>query len=381
MTPPDATATPMRALILQHEEPTPPGLVTEWLGGHGASVETFRIDIDDHEVDPTRYDLIVSLGSEFAAFDDTKPFVPREASLLRRAVDAEVPVLGLCFGGQMLARVLGGEVYRVVRLGDRLAPGEEHRPRAGAGRTVVPVALRHVHASARSDPDRRDGRRPTGVRDGSEPRAAVPSRGDDRDHGPTGCANTATSSTRTASIRTPCSRRRSDAPWTASGCRGSSGLVPPRRRATPPAPFTGDPRLRRRRWRGRSARRTRSVFPRFLDLRVPERRARRRGLAHHDRRPAHPRRLLRRRHGRVPRPRCPRGRRGGGRAGRAHLVLLQPPLHERAAGAARRPPAGDRGARRWRGSGSSRAAPRPTRRRCSSRGSTTWSEAMRTAGG
>jgi len=112
MTPPDAPATPMRALILQHEEPTPPGLVTEWLVGHGASLETFRIDADDGEVDPTRYDLIVSLGSEFAAFDDTKPFVPREASLLRRAVDAEVPVLGLCFGGQMLARVLGGEVYR-----------------------------------------------------------------------------------------------------------------------------------------------------------------------------------------------------------------------------------------------------------------------------
>jgi GMP synthase-like glutamine amidotransferase len=112
MSAPDATVSPMRALILQHEEPTPPGLVTEWLGGHGASVETFRIDADDREVDPTRYDLIVSLGSEFAAFDDTKPFVPREASLLRRAVDAEVPVLGLCFGGQMLARVLGGEVYR-----------------------------------------------------------------------------------------------------------------------------------------------------------------------------------------------------------------------------------------------------------------------------
>jgi len=112
MSAPDATVSPMRALILQHEEPTPPGLVTDWLGGHGASVETFRIDVHDREVDPTRYDLIVSLGSEFAAFDDTKPFVPREASLLRRAVGAEVPVLGLCFGGQMLARVLGGEVYR-----------------------------------------------------------------------------------------------------------------------------------------------------------------------------------------------------------------------------------------------------------------------------
>ena len=38
-----------------------------------------RIDLDERELDPTSYDLIVSLGSEFAAFDDHKPFVPREA--------------------------------------------------------------------------------------------------------------------------------------------------------------------------------------------------------------------------------------------------------------------------------------------------------------
>ena len=102
----------LHALILQHEEPTPPGHVTEWLAGHGARVEILRIDEDDREVDPTDYDLIVSLGSEFAAFDDTKPFVPREAALMRTAIDADVPVLGLCFGGQMLARALGAEVFR-----------------------------------------------------------------------------------------------------------------------------------------------------------------------------------------------------------------------------------------------------------------------------
>ena len=102
----------LRALILQHEEPTPPGLVTEWLADHDADVRTLRIDIDERQVVATDHDLIVSLGSEFAAFDDTKPFVPREAALMREAVDADVPVLGLCFGGQMLARVLGGEVSR-----------------------------------------------------------------------------------------------------------------------------------------------------------------------------------------------------------------------------------------------------------------------------
>jgi GMP synthase-like glutamine amidotransferase len=102
----------LRALVLQHEEPTPPGHVTEWLEGHGAEMDVFRIDLDEPKADPEDYDLIVSLGSEFAAYDDSHRFVTTEAELMRRAVDANVPILGLCFGGQMLARVLGGEVYR-----------------------------------------------------------------------------------------------------------------------------------------------------------------------------------------------------------------------------------------------------------------------------
>jgi GMP synthase-like glutamine amidotransferase len=102
----------LRALVLQHEEPTPPGHVIEWLKGHGAEMEVLRIDLEDVQVDPSRYDLIVSLGSEFAAYDDSHGFVKREGALMRRALDADVPILGLCFGGQMLARVSGGEVRR-----------------------------------------------------------------------------------------------------------------------------------------------------------------------------------------------------------------------------------------------------------------------------
>jgi GMP synthase (glutamine-hydrolysing) len=101
-----------RALILQHEKATPPGLMTSWLSEQGAVVDTLRIDEDDRLVDPRRYDLIVSLGSEFAAFDDSIPFVPREALLFEDAIEGDVPILGLCFGGQMLSRVLGGRVYR-----------------------------------------------------------------------------------------------------------------------------------------------------------------------------------------------------------------------------------------------------------------------------
>jgi GMP synthase-like glutamine amidotransferase len=78
-------------------------------------VNVFRIDLDDKVPEPRDYDMVASLGSEFAAFDDTKPFIRREATLLKDAVDNDVPVLGLCFGGQLLARAMGGESFRSYR--------------------------------------------------------------------------------------------------------------------------------------------------------------------------------------------------------------------------------------------------------------------------
>ena len=102
----------LRVLIVQHEEPTPAGLVLEWLEDRGANVEIYRIDIDERRLDPTHYDMIVSLGSEFGAFDDSIPWLDREKDLLIEAFGSDIPILGVCFGGQLLARVLGGDSYR-----------------------------------------------------------------------------------------------------------------------------------------------------------------------------------------------------------------------------------------------------------------------------
>ncbi|TME24298.1 MAG: type 1 glutamine amidotransferase [Chloroflexi bacterium] len=105
----------LRSLIVQHEAPTPPGLVSDWLAQRAASVDVLRIDLEDHVPDPRDYDLIVSLGSEFPAFDDSVPFIGRETQLIQQAASADVPFLGLCFGGQLMARVLGGRSFRAER--------------------------------------------------------------------------------------------------------------------------------------------------------------------------------------------------------------------------------------------------------------------------
>jgi GMP synthase-like glutamine amidotransferase len=58
---------------------------------------------------------MVSLGSEFAAYNDSIPFIQRETELIRAAANADVPILGVCFGGQLMARALGGKSFKAGR--------------------------------------------------------------------------------------------------------------------------------------------------------------------------------------------------------------------------------------------------------------------------
>jgi GMP synthase-like glutamine amidotransferase len=105
----------VRALVIQHEEDAPGGHVSAWLAERGVDEDVFMITADGRVADPRGYDLVVSLGSECSAYDDALPWVAREASLLREAFDADVPVLGICFGSQILARALGGRALPADR--------------------------------------------------------------------------------------------------------------------------------------------------------------------------------------------------------------------------------------------------------------------------
>jgi len=104
----------LRVLIVQNEGESPGGLISQWLDEQGAHVDVLRIDVEDRDVDPRDYQLLVPLGSEFPAYDESRPFVERSKVLLQRAIDEDVPVLGVCFGGQLLAKVLGGRAFRAA---------------------------------------------------------------------------------------------------------------------------------------------------------------------------------------------------------------------------------------------------------------------------
>jgi GMP synthase-like glutamine amidotransferase len=103
-----------RALVVEHERASPGGRVFDWLEAHGAEVDELKLDVESADVGVEEYSLLVSLGSEFAPYDDHIAWIPRGVDLLRRAHENGTSVLGICFGGQLLARALGGKVHRAA---------------------------------------------------------------------------------------------------------------------------------------------------------------------------------------------------------------------------------------------------------------------------
>jgi GMP synthase-like glutamine amidotransferase len=100
-------------LVLEHEADAPAALLAEWAADRGEPIEV--IAAGDPVPDPAGRPFLVSLGSEASAFDDDVPWLARERGALDRALEHEVPILGICFGAQHLARALGGTVAPAAR--------------------------------------------------------------------------------------------------------------------------------------------------------------------------------------------------------------------------------------------------------------------------
>ncbi len=100
-------------LILQHGDDGPPGILGEWLHEESIAYEVHRTWADPLPADPGDHDWIATLGSEHTPGSAEAPaWVDREIAFLAAGLEAGVPVLGLCFGGQALAAACGGSVER-----------------------------------------------------------------------------------------------------------------------------------------------------------------------------------------------------------------------------------------------------------------------------
>ncbi|MDX2417116.1 MAG: type 1 glutamine amidotransferase [Xanthomonadales bacterium] len=87
-----------------------PGYLCEYLDMRGICYE--KIYIAPGKPIPKRIDDVsglVFLGAP-ASVNDPLPWIAEELALIRFASQAEVPILGICFGGQLISKALGGEV-------------------------------------------------------------------------------------------------------------------------------------------------------------------------------------------------------------------------------------------------------------------------------
>jgi GMP synthase-like glutamine amidotransferase len=89
-----------------------PGYFAAYLDAQRIPWRVVRVDQGEPvPTDPRAFAGLVFMGGPMSVNDDLA-WIPAELELIRRAVDAEVPCLGHCLGGQLMSKALGGEVTR-----------------------------------------------------------------------------------------------------------------------------------------------------------------------------------------------------------------------------------------------------------------------------
>lgn len=101
-------------LVLKHIAIEGPGSIGEYLDDTHRPfrvIELTRERLDVKEI--SRAGAVISLGGPMNVYEEEKyPFLKDELALLERAVQNEIPVVGICLGAQLLARACGAKVKK-----------------------------------------------------------------------------------------------------------------------------------------------------------------------------------------------------------------------------------------------------------------------------
>ncbi len=98
--------------IFRHAPTEGPGYFATFLNRHALAWRLIGVDQGQPvPEDPAGFSGLVFMGGPMSVNDDL-PWIQPTLALIRRAVDRDIPVLGHCLGGQLIAKALGGTVGR-----------------------------------------------------------------------------------------------------------------------------------------------------------------------------------------------------------------------------------------------------------------------------
>lgn len=101
----------LSVLVFQHDPHDGPGYLGEALLQRGARLEIVRLDEGESVPDLSAYDMLLVMGGTMNVYQDDKyPWLIEETHAIRQVVESGKAVLGVCLGGQLLAKALGAQV-------------------------------------------------------------------------------------------------------------------------------------------------------------------------------------------------------------------------------------------------------------------------------
>jgi GMP synthase (glutamine-hydrolysing) len=101
----------MHVLSVTHGPTVGGGVFDETVEQLGHRLERWSVPVATPRADPSAYDAVMVFGGAMHPDEDARhPWLADEVDYLRRALDDEVPLLGVCLGAQLVARAAGAEV-------------------------------------------------------------------------------------------------------------------------------------------------------------------------------------------------------------------------------------------------------------------------------
>ncbi len=98
--------------IFRHSQTEGPGYIATFLDARRINFQLVKVDAREPvPADPRQFSGLVFMGGPMSV-NDVLPWIPEVLGLVQKAVDADIPVLGHCLGGQLMAKALGGRVTR-----------------------------------------------------------------------------------------------------------------------------------------------------------------------------------------------------------------------------------------------------------------------------